>query len=747
MELLGGTDLKQLIALGAPRSLAERLQIVEQVCAGLAFAHDNGIVHRDLKPANIQVLPDGAVKILDFGLARLSASDLTRTGTIMGTPNYMSPEQVRGERADPRSDLFSVGAVLYEVLSGHKAFKSDSTHSTLYDVLERDPIPLRILLPRLPQAVAAVAERALRKDPAHRFASAGEMRTALVAARVSCEGAGLDLEETLMGTEEQERLVSALDQAPAIVDGSAALDLRSLARGAPRTGHPEPTLASPSAVTLPHRRWPGRRGLVVLAVVAAAVLALGYWWRPRPSAIRHGEERSFTELEQAWVQSQTAAAQLSLESRDYEAAVAEAERVLGRAPGSPEALEILEEARRLRGELLAAADAVRTSFARGDQAGAREALKQVLALDVRHPVVAEIGPALDQYFRGQADNARRVASRAQRVAQGGGASASPDFRAAAALVAEGDVLFASGRYAQATQKFVEGSDAFARARRQGEGAVAQVPPRRTPSPTLAPSAGPPGYPTAAPPTQPTPPAVSSAASTPLPAVPSVAPPPPQPSPEQAVREVIADYGRALQTRDLGLFKSVMPGLSRERERQVRESFRDVSSLEVSLVVEAVEASGGRARARVLRRDVLQGKPRPPSSPPSPWWRGTGCGSSNPSGPDRRGSEAVVEPEDRGQLVLQPVVVDGEEHVPHQQQAAHHVDPRPAEPRSRLTLPSRLPRWSGSWVNWTGRSRRGCAEAKGLLVVHEAARRRGGAPSRSAVRVTRRWGRRRSRPCS
>ena len=139
MELLGGSDLKEIIARRRPMSLGEKLVVVEQICEGLAFAHDKGIVHRDLKPANVHVLPGGTVKILDFGLARLSASDLTRTGTILGTPNYMSPEQVRGERADARSDLFSVGAVLYELLSGHKAFRSESAHSTLYDVLERDP--------------------------------------------------------------------------------------------------------------------------------------------------------------------------------------------------------------------------------------------------------------------------------------------------------------------------------------------------------------------------------------------------------------------------------------------------------------------------------------------------------------------------------------------------------------------------------------------------------------------------------
>jgi serine/threonine protein kinase len=611
MELLGGTDLRELIARRAPMSLKDKLSIAEQICAGLAFAHDKGIVHRDLKPANVHVSPGGGVKILDFGLARLSTSDLTRTGTIMGTPNYMSPEQVRGARADARSDLFAVGAVLYETLSGQKAFKSESTHATLYDVLERDPIPLRSLLPLLPPAVAAVAERALRKDPADRFASANEMRRALEAARLSSESMDLDLAETLTGTERAIPFTSGGSLAPtAIVDGSTALDLRSPS-SSPTLAVPEPTLAPTSAVTLPGRLWRGRRATVGLAAAMMTVFALGYWWMLKTPARPSAAQPSLLELERAWVQSQTAAAQMSLEIRDYGAAVAEAERILARDPQSREAREILEEGRRLQGELGTAAEEVRAAFTRGDQAGARDALKQVLALDARHPVVVEIGPALDRYFRGQADNARRVATRAQRVAQGAGASASSDFRAAATLVAEGEALFGSGKFTQATQKFVEGSDAFARARRQGEAPRAAAP-TSAPAPAVAVLAETPPPPTAMPSVPgrrslPTAPTAASAPPAPDPAIPSALPTTTGPSPEQAVREVIADYGRALETRDLGLFKSVMPGLSREKERQVRESFRDVRSLRVSLAVQAVEVSGGRARARVSRLDVLEGK--------------------------------------------------------------------------------------------------------------------------------------------
>ena len=119
MELLEGRDLKDAVRSRDLR-LGDKLSVMEQICDGLAFAHAKGVVHRDLKPGNIHLQPNGQVKILDFGLARLGESDMTKTGTVMGTPHYMSPEQVRGQKADARSDVFSLGAVFYEMLSHHR---------------------------------------------------------------------------------------------------------------------------------------------------------------------------------------------------------------------------------------------------------------------------------------------------------------------------------------------------------------------------------------------------------------------------------------------------------------------------------------------------------------------------------------------------------------------------------------------------------------------------------------------------
>ncbi len=179
MELLDGEDLKTIIARRAPLPLATKLDLIGQICGGLAFAHANGVVHRDLKPANIHVTAAGQVKILDFGLARLSASDLTRTGIVMGTPNYMSPEQVRGDRSDARSDVFSLGCVLYELLSGRRAFDADSMHAVLFKVMQAEPDPLEKVAPDVPVALGRILEKTLRKDPAERFRDAGELLAAL----------------------------------------------------------------------------------------------------------------------------------------------------------------------------------------------------------------------------------------------------------------------------------------------------------------------------------------------------------------------------------------------------------------------------------------------------------------------------------------------------------------------------------------------------------------------------------------
>jgi eukaryotic-like serine/threonine-protein kinase len=173
-----GTELKRVVRF-AP---AEAVAIIAQVLDALGAAHALGIVHRDVKPANILLLPSGQVKVTDFGISRINTSDLTQDGTIIGTPAYMSPEQCRGDEVDARSDLFSAGSVLYELLSGTRAFTGRNSTEVTQRLLNVEPRDLTEFVPGVPVALAAALRRAMAKTKEVRYASAKVMADALRAA-------------------------------------------------------------------------------------------------------------------------------------------------------------------------------------------------------------------------------------------------------------------------------------------------------------------------------------------------------------------------------------------------------------------------------------------------------------------------------------------------------------------------------------------------------------------------------------
>jgi serine/threonine protein kinase len=180
MELLEGEPLSRVITRIPPLPFRRKLDLMRQICDGLAFAHRRGVVHRDIKPANIFVLQNGHVKILDFGIARVGTSELTRTGLLMGTPNYMSPEQARGRRSDTRSDIFSVGVVFYELLTGRKPFVGEDYFETLEKVRSEEPPPLAQAAPGVPAALIRVVQQALAKEPAARYQTLEDLKVDLL---------------------------------------------------------------------------------------------------------------------------------------------------------------------------------------------------------------------------------------------------------------------------------------------------------------------------------------------------------------------------------------------------------------------------------------------------------------------------------------------------------------------------------------------------------------------------------------
>ncbi len=189
MELVDGRPLDQLIcADGLPAQ--QIMEIAKGLADALASAHDKGIVHRDLKPANIMLTNDGRIKVLDFGLAKVTNADNpsdstltsaghTALGVVMGTPAYMSPEQIAGRVIDSRADIFSFGVILYEMASGRRPFEGDSSAELASAILRDTPRPLREICLGLPSNLFAVIERCLRKSPENRFPAAKDVSAAL----------------------------------------------------------------------------------------------------------------------------------------------------------------------------------------------------------------------------------------------------------------------------------------------------------------------------------------------------------------------------------------------------------------------------------------------------------------------------------------------------------------------------------------------------------------------------------------
>ncbi|MGV8934243.1 MAG: serine/threonine-protein kinase [Gallionellaceae bacterium] len=210
MELLNGTELSERMAKGSI-PIREAISIAEQVAEGLAYAHDSAVIHRDIKPGNIILLPRRRVKVMDFGIARLETSELkTQLGTRLGTPKYMSPEQSTGSAVDHRTDIFSLGIVLYEMLTGAKLFSGENLNQVLHNVATFEPpLPSRIR-PEISHTLDLVVKRAIAKKKEDRYANAWDMYNdlqlcllELAPASTSNEAPHQSMEDTIIATGEK----------------------------------------------------------------------------------------------------------------------------------------------------------------------------------------------------------------------------------------------------------------------------------------------------------------------------------------------------------------------------------------------------------------------------------------------------------------------------------------------------------------------------------------------------------------
>jgi predicted Ser/Thr protein kinase len=341
MELLPGADLETLLRGGEEIPLAEKLDVVVQVCRGLAFAHQRGIVHRDIKPSNVRLLEDGTAKIMDFGIAKYGDTHLTKTGMMVGTVHYMSPEQVRGKPLDGRSDVFSVGVILYELLAGERPFRGEGATQVLYKIVHEEPPPLDLGAPGdVTWRLQSILSRALAKDPDARYPGAAALADdvagvledvrraegptpalaveALAAARrVSPEGYGEEAIARLRGLvasypgflPARRALRAALrEQArkrePAPAETEVYPELEATFQAAPTRHEPDTELQPTKTLTPPATRGervpseaaPGARrawrwgvaGLLGIAAVASVVLLLRGRGPSAPTEVRLG---------------------------------------------------------------------------------------------------------------------------------------------------------------------------------------------------------------------------------------------------------------------------------------------------------------------------------------------------------------------------------------------------------------------------------------------------------------------------
>jgi serine/threonine protein kinase len=234
MELLAGKELRSIMAQGKALRVGQAIDIAAQAAEGLGYAHDHDVVHRDIKPANLMIVSDGLVKITDFGIARMRSAEVrTQTGVVLGSPRYMSPEQVVGKRAEPRSDIFSLGVILYEMVTGKPPFAGDDVSAIMFQILNFVPPPPSSVNLDAPEMLDFIVAKALAKSPGDRYASAREMAS--------------DLRECRQQVPARASSSLALKPAQPSFEPESAVDLLSLTAPHTRRSDGEASVPEPAA--------------------------------------------------------------------------------------------------------------------------------------------------------------------------------------------------------------------------------------------------------------------------------------------------------------------------------------------------------------------------------------------------------------------------------------------------------------------------------------------------------------------
>lgn len=353
MEFIEGNTVASLIS--SSMDVRNRLGLLIQLCRGLAYAHRSSVVHRDIKPTNLMVDKEGVAKIVDFGIARSGSRDLTMTGKVIGTPAYMAPEQIQGEAADHRSDIFSMGLVVFEFLSGQCAYTGDSDFAIINRIVNGSPNPFTYPSATLMPVLQPVVERAIAKDPAMRFQSADHLADELERVRTIIDsgqhhGELSDASVTVVlpagvedSAERKRSLTPIFVAAAVIVAGIAGAGLWTRARTPDPLTPPVSTPAAPVAEPVSAKADEPKAAADV--PVATAPVA------PPPPASEKPQRAEPTTTARTQTQSSNvgpalAAARAAMTAGDYDAAVSAFSQVLAVDPGNSQATEGLSEARR-----------------------------------------------------------------------------------------------------------------------------------------------------------------------------------------------------------------------------------------------------------------------------------------------------------------------------------------------------------------------------------------------------------------
>ena len=615
MEYLEGQDLLARMAAPQRMSLRRKVEIATEICEGLDYAHVHGVVHRDIKPANIFITDGGTVKILDFGLARLVTSELTRSNMMMGTINYMAPEQIRGEKVDHRADIFSTAVVMYELLSGRRAFDADSFAATLYKILQEFPEPLQQIDSTIPPELIHIVDCGLAKARDERYQHMSEMLVDLAVYRQRLTG--IDTPGSGQTTLSDARTPS----------GQPLL----LTPAQTPISTPAPPVSGPSSVAAAG----GYRTIVIAAVALLALSVAGVaMWRstradPAPAAntapVPPAAEPPVSELMKT--------ALSAFEAENFAGAIKYAEAVLERDAAHNEARQLLDRARTSAAAVDEGLNKARAALANGRFEDASAAAGSVLAIAPGNAEADRIMKEGAARSRGRsgAEEARGQAGRAKAAARAAGAHqmAAGPYRDAIAAEREAQRLLNAGRHGDAAIKFYEAGSHFraaeivaqneasarASAAREAASRPSQPP---ADNPADAEAARPPA-PVSLPPAAPIP-APDRTQQVPAPAPPPAATPPPAPTPaltaaptvensaaarEAAVSEMLLRYTAAVEARSLDALKRVWPGLSGAALQALRTEFQNASRISVEIVEPRLSLSADTGTVSFIRRyDVV-----------------------------------------------------------------------------------------------------------------------------------------------